>query len=222
MNTEIYLIISLIVIILMTGFLYYFWLIIKKYKNEINKLNELYNDIELRCNLLNDENQWLHNEVNTYYKQCRLLEEIEDDFEENLGENQFVRYKEKYKGKKALIGDYIEESAKLTRNVLRDFGFQVDIVTKGADLINRMLYGKKSYDIIFTNNTYKDKYLNENVCGLTVVQTLKSQENFNTPIVVHTVSDESEDSFIKKGFDGYIKKTVKHTDLQKLLNKIMK
>lgn len=53
-----------------------------------------------------------------------------------------------YKGKKALIGDYLSSSYTNTEKVLRSLGFSVEIVPTVNDIVEKIKYGEH-YDIIF-------------------------------------------------------------------------
>ena len=59
-----------------------------------------------------------------------------------------------YKGKKALIGDYLSSSYTNTEKVLRSLGFSVEIVPTVNDIVEKIKYGEH-YDIIFSNNIYQ-------------------------------------------------------------------
>ena len=91
------------------------------------------------------------------------------------------KYNNIFQGKKAIIGNYDTFSREQTRKMLRYFGLSVDVVTTGTDLYNKIVNGYK-YDIIFTNRIYQNGFDGEEL-----LHKLKKLDNFNTPIVVHTV-----------------------------------
>lgn len=119
-----------------------------------------------------------------------------------------------YSGKRALIGDYYDESYKNTMNVLRKMGMSVDVVLKGTDIVDKIKHGYK-YDIIFTNNVYKEGY-----DGPSTLRQLKNIEGFNTPVIIHTVSENKRDYFINIcKFDEYIVKPLNQEKAEKALYK---
>jgi len=119
-----------------------------------------------------------------------------------------------FKDKKVLVGDYNEEMLKHTKKVLIELGFEVDTVTSGDDIIDRINYGYK-YDVIITNNTYK-----EGVSGITMTKILKEKEDFVTPIVVLTVSDEGRDYFLEY-YDEYLQKYLTKEAALEVLTKLL-
>lgn len=66
-----------------------------------------------------------------------------------------MKYNPIYKGKKALVGDYLACSYIFTKKALESLGFEVTIVHTKAEVIRRIKNNEK-YDIIFSNNVYDD------------------------------------------------------------------
>lgn len=121
-----------------------------------------------------------------------------------------------YKGKKALIGDYLNFSSINTEKVLRSLGFSVDIVSTGNDIIEKMKYGEH-YDIIFTNNIYR-----YGPTGPECLKKLRELENFSTPIVIHTITKDKRDYFVNDiGFDDYIVKPVTQENIKPILHRLL-
>lgn len=89
-----------------------------------------------------------------------------------------------FKGKKALVGDYFPFSYANTKMVLESLGMKVTIEETMNGIKNRILKGEQ-YDVIFTNNIYR--------CGTgsQLLKELKEIEGFNTPIIIHTISEET-------------------------------
>ena len=54
-----------------------------------------------------------------------------------------------------------------------------------------------------------------------LLQELKSLKDFNTPIVIHTISDNTNNQFIELGFDGYLKKPIKQDETIEVLKKLL-
>lgn len=123
-------------------------------------------------------------------------------------------YNGMFEGKKAIVGNYDNFFAKETRKMLMLFGLSVEIVSSGIDLYDKISNGCK-YDIIFTNNIYQVGY-----DGPTLLKNLKSLDNFNTPVVIHTVSHGQRELFMDRyGFDEYIEKPVTYEELERVLKK---
>ncbi len=121
-----------------------------------------------------------------------------------------------YKGKKALIGDYLPISYFNTENVLRSLGFCVDIVPTVEDVVNKIRYGEH-YDIIFTNKVY------EHGSGEDCLKQLRELKDFNIPIVLHTATKGERDFFVNEiGFNEYIEKPITQENVKIILKRILK
>ena len=119
-----------------------------------------------------------------------------------------------FSGKTALIGDYFLPSYNSTKAVLEDLGFCVDIAKSSEYLIKKIKYGEK-YDIIFSNNIYRDG------TGPECLKKLKEIKGFSIPVVIHTVTKNARDNFVNEiGFDDYIEKPVTREKLMPILKKI--
>lgn len=120
-----------------------------------------------------------------------------------------------FSGKTALIGDYFLPSYSNTKKVLEELGFDVDIAKNSKDVINKIKYGEK-YDIIFSNNIYKDG------TGPECLKELKAIKGFSTPVVIHTVTKDERDYFVNEvGFDDYIEKPITIDNITPVLEKIL-
>lgn len=136
-----------------------------------------------------------------------------DTFNVSTGE---IHLEPIYKGKKALIGDYLNFSYINTERVLRSLGFSVDIVSNGNDIIEKMKYGEH-YDIIFSNNIYR-----HGPTGPECLKKLRELENFSTPIVIHTITKDKRDYFVNTiGFDDYIVKPVTQENVKPILHRLL-
>ena len=125
-------------------------------------------------------------------------------------------YNGKFKGKRALIGNYDSFSSDQTRKMLMLFGISVDIVTTSIELYDRIKNGYK-YDIIFTNNIYQKGYT-----GPELLHKLKDINGFNTPVIIHTISHNAREHFVNTiGFDDYLEKPIKYEELERVLNKFL-
>lgn len=79
----------------------------------------------------------------------------------------------------------------------------------------RIKRGEK-FDVIFTNNIYLIGRT-----GTELLQKLKRIEGFNTPVIIHTLSDNIDNKFIKLGFNGYLKKLIRQDETIELLKNIL-
>lgn len=120
-----------------------------------------------------------------------------------------------FKGRRALVGDYFKFSYANTVNVLESLGFDVEVCETMQEIITKILNGNK-YDVIFTNNIYK-----YGGYGYQLLEKLKSIKGFDTPVVIHTISDNIDNIFIRQGFDGYLKKYITQEETLKLLTSLL-
>ena len=81
-------------------------------------------------------------------------------------------------------------------------------------MYNRLASGEM-YDVIFTNNIYR-----VGTTGPELLQKLKQLDGFNTPVIIHTVSDEPAEHFLELGFDGCIKKPLNQENTIMVLNTV--
>ena len=103
-----------------------------------------------------------------------------------------------------------------TKKVLKSLGFSVDVVRNKEDVINKVKY-ENYYDIIFSNNVYPDG------SGSDCLKELRSLENFSTPVIIHTITENARDYFINViGFDEYITKPLTQSKVKYALENIFK
>ena len=119
-----------------------------------------------------------------------------------------------FKGKKALVGDYFPFSYANTKMVLESLGMKVTIEESMNMVKDRILKGEQ-YDIIFTNNIYRDG------TGSQLLKELKEIEGFSTPIIIHTISKGTIKHFLNLGFDGYLKKPIKQEETIQVLKNLL-
>ena len=183
--------------------------------------------IELNEKKENDHQETLKNYCNLQdkmklEKKCSALEkELEFYKYLNKKNDESIIEKNKiikpiFKNKRVLVGDYNLEMLNHTRKVLKSLGFEVDTVQTGMDMVNMALINN-NYDVIITNNLYKDSY-----DGQEVMMELREIKKFKTPIVVLTVSTGEEERFLKLGFDGYLEKALITEQAIKVLKKVIK
>ena len=129
--------------------------------------------------------------------------------------NGIIKKLDTFKGKKVLVGDYFAPSYYNTKMVLDSLGFDITIVETYYDVIDRIKKGEK-YDVIFTNNIYQ-----VGGTGPQLLKELKEIEGFNTPMIIHTISEQPIDYFLSLGFNGCLKKPIKQDETIQVLKKIM-
>ena len=180
-------------------------LCIMKLFNTIKEKDITYNTLE------NDYKDW--KEEFEYTKRELERCKIQIDVLEQEEENRIPKKKNLYKGKRVIVGDYDKFSSQNTKEVLNSFGIKVDIVRSGKDIIDRIKHGYK-YDAIFTNNVYK------NFSGLETLNQLRKIENFHTPIIIHTITQNARHEFVDEdGFDEYIEKPLNIEKVTPILKK---
>lgn len=113
------------------------------------------------------------------------------------------------------MGDYFRPSYINTVSVLESLGFEVDVCESMSQIEKKILQGEK-YDIIFTNNIYQD-----GGSGYLLLEKLHSINGFNTPIIIHTISEKPKEYFLQQGFDGYLKKYITQEDTLNLLSTLL-
>ena len=123
-------------------------------------------------------------ELDRCKEQIKIYEKKDEEVKEiTFTKNKKIKVNPIYKGKRALIGDYIDYSSETTSKILKSFGMTVDIVRSSEDIIDKIKHGYKC-DIIFTNNIYK-----KGPKGPEMLSKLRDIEGFNIPVVIHTISD---------------------------------
>lgn len=183
---------------------------LNKVKNKNNKL------VEINSNL-KEENTYKENELNRYKEQVSIYEKDELSRKIIFLGSKEINKSFLFKGRKVIIGDYMEGTSLNTMKVLQSFGITVDIVRSGKDIVDRIQHGYK-YDLIFTNNVYKN-----GGSGFKTLMELKTIKGFNTPVIIHTVSVNQRDYFVKEcHFDEYITKPVTQDDVKPILEKFLK
>ncbi len=167
----------------------------------------------LSSRLLKSEEKYLE----TYDKYSFFLKEY-NSLKSTIRNTKFSNENEKKKkftGKTALVGDYFLPSYNNTKLILEDLGFDVDIANSSQDIINKIKYGE-SYDIIFTNNIYRDG------TGLECFKKLKEIKDFSIPVVILTVDKGKHNYFVNNiGFDAYIEKPMIKEDVIPILEKLL-
>lgn len=128
--------------------------------------------------------------------------------------NGIIKKLDTFKGKRALVGDYSQASFFNTEMVLDSLGFEI-VNEKFCNSIYERLKNGENYDFIFTNNIYDDGN------GPNLLKRLKQLDGFNTPVIIHTISEMSVEYFLNMGFDGCLKKPIKQDETIEVLNNLL-
>lgn len=173
------------------------------------------NDITIIEELNKDLNNY-KNELERYIEQCKIYEDEIKELPEIEINGRFKKKSMKYTGFKVLIGDYMPDISLMTMKALQFYGIDVDVVRSSHDIIER-IKNRYDYDLIFTNNVFP-----HGESGEDTLYQLKLIENFDKPIIIHTVSENKRNYFINEcGFDEYIVKPVTTEKLKPILEKFL-
>ena len=113
-----------------------------------------------------------------------------------------------YYGKKAIVGDYNEITANITKNVLKYFGIKAYIFKSSTDILKEIK--KNHYDLIITNYLYHN-----DIDGLTLINKLNEIKSFSTPIIITSVNNNLD-------CDNFILKPITIEKIKPLLEKYLK
>ena len=177
---------------------------------------------------LNKEIERLNKEVELRDIYKREVERIEFDKEiKSVGiEKMTISKEHKYKvvGKKIpkiLIGDYNPSSARNTCGILMRMGFDVDVVETAEDVIEKVK-SFMHYDLIISNNEYYgSKHKSKITSSYQLLDGLKEIEDFDTPVIVLTVSNDRE-KFLSYGFNEHIQKVLDEEKVMQVFPKVLK
>lgn len=185
--------------------------------SELKEKDIEYDTLQDDYNGWKDKFEFAQREVKRCHEQIKIYEKREEEVSSlKIFYNKKVKVNPIYKGKRALIGDYMDDSSEITAGVLRSYGLIVDVVRSGEDIIDKIKHGYKC-DIIFTNNVYK-----KGPDGPNTLDELKEIEGFDIPVVIHTVSDNKRNHFINGcGFDEYVVKPLDQEKIKPILDKFL-
>lgn len=184
--------------------------------HRIHIIKDAYDTLDKSNLKLKEEMVFYKNEIERYKEQIKVYEKNEEDYNYVTIYNKKIKKNNLFKGKRALVGDYIDSSSDTTIKILQSFGMKVDIVRSGKDIIDKIKHGYEC-DIIFTNNVYKN-----GESGPSTLYQLKEIKNFDIPVVIHTISDNEREHFINDcGFDEYIVKPLNQEKVKPVLDKLL-
>ena len=135
---EILIILLVITIIVLAITCYSMFEMNKKAFERVLNLTVNYHSIVGERNAFENESKILENEL-IMLKEFENSERIKKDF--IVTNNTRIKLKETFKGKKLLLGDYNKETLRHSRKIFLSLGFDVDIVTSGDDLIQKIKCG---------------------------------------------------------------------------------
>lgn len=156
-------------------------------------------------------------ELDRCKEQIKIYEKKDEEIKEiTFNKNKKIKVNPIYRGKRALVGDYIDSSSALTQKILKSFGMTVDVVRSSDDIIDKIEHGYKC-DIIFTNNIYK-----KGPRGPEMLEKLRDIDGFNIPVVIHTISNNERNYFVNIcGFDEYVVKPLSQEKIKPILDKFL-
>ena len=118
-------------------------------------------------------------------------------------------------GKKALIIDDNQMNSKVTKRLLENYHFDVEIVESANDCIYKIKEGNE-YDIIFLD------YIMPEMDGVNVLHVLKKLEDYSIPPVVCLTANAivgMREIYLKEGFDEFLSKPINEVSLDKIIHK---
>lgn len=186
-------------------------------KQEIERRKELYKALNDDFKKQKEKLDFMTNELNRCQDQINIYEKEEQNVPYLKINGKILKINPIYRGKRAIVGDYNRGSFENTLRVLKTFGLTVDVVKSGKDIVERINHGYK-YDIIFTNNIYDN-----GVTGYSTLHDLKEIKGFDTPVIIHSISDNKRHEFIDvDGFDDYVVKPLTQQKIKPILKKFLK
>ncbi|MGN0650214.1 MAG: ATP-binding protein [Oscillospiraceae bacterium] len=127
-------------------------------------------------------------------------------------------YREKFRAPEAriLVVDDVPMNLKVFKGLLKNTQMQIDTAEGGARCLE--LVKKQRYDIIFLDHMMPD------MDGIEVFRHMKALGeyiNSKTPVIMLTANAivSAKDEYMREGFDGYLSKPVRDTDLEWLILK---
>lgn len=112
-----------------------------------------------------------------------------------------TKQKEIRKKPRVLIVDDNKQIAIMNQEVMKEIGFDVDVVFKPEECLEKVKNNMDDYDIVITDNQMP------NMNGTDLIRKLKTIDGFNLPVVIVTGDKDEDNDFLDfYGFDGYIQK----------------
>lgn len=116
-----------------------------------------------------------------------------------------------YTGKKILLVDDNDLNIKVAENFLKKYDLDITSVNSGSKAIECVIENK--YDLIFLDDMMPE------LDGCKTLESLKTLEDFATPVIMMTASSEDEvaEKIKEYGFTGYLSKPFKKEILEDIL-----
>ena len=121
-------------------------------------------------------------------------------------------------GKVILIVDDNKPNIKVVKRLLEKYNFKVDSALSGQDCIYK-IKSETHYDLIFMD------HIMEGMDGIETLHVLKNLQDYQLPPVIALTANamsDTQDLYMREGFDGYLSKPVTINDLDKVVNKYFK
>lgn len=117
--------------------------------------------------------------------------------------------------KNVLLVDDNELNIKVAELALRKYNLNITSVTSGSEAIEKVIMNK--YDLILLDEMMPE------MDGCTTLDNLKTIEDFNTPVIMMTASNEDEvkQKIEKHGFASYLGKPINKDSLDKIIKETL-
>lgn len=118
--------------------------------------------------------------------------------------------------KRVLLVDDNKVNLKVAVRLLRDFNMQVDEATSGEECL-AILESGRVYDLILLDD------MMPRMSGVDVLQILKKDPGFNTPVVALTANAISgmREKYLNDGFSYYLSKPINRKELNKVIKQFL-
>lgn len=137
---------------------------------------------------------------------------------EQLEDAAIYEYKEMFTAPEAnvLVVDDIPMNIKVFRGLLKSTGISIDSAESGEECLK--LVEKNKYDVIFLDHIMPKM---DGIQVLGKMKQLKNNPNEHTPVIMLTANALSgaREEYARCGFDDYLTKPMRHTELERILLK---
>lgn len=118
-------------------------------------------------------------------------------------------------GKKILVVDDDNLNLKITQQFLKEYNPTVVSINNGKDCIKRVK--DENFDLILMDDMMPE------LSGIDTMKLLRKIKDFNTPVIILTANiiDGAKDNYLNAGFDSYLAKPIKKTELCLILKKFI-
>lgn len=128
-----------------------------------------------------------------------------------------IKQKEIRTKPRALIVDDNKQIAIMNQEIIKEIGFDADVVFKPEECLEIVKNNMADYDVIITDNQMP------NMNGTDLIRKFKNLEEFDLPVVIVTGDQDENNDFLNYyGFDGYIQKPLTKDKAKKIIKQIIK